>query len=299
MMIGGNTVKSKVLLSVFCLCLVIVLAGRWDGSGVSLAKPPKPMVIVSIVPQASFVQAVAGDLVDVVTMVPPGSSPANYAPTPQEMQSLSRAVTYFTIGVPTESTNILPKAREYNKNLKIASLAEEVEKVHPIRYFAPGKRDPHIWLSPRRAKTMVEFIATTLGTIDAKNKKVYQRNASAYQKQLDELDQKIQNSLNGLENKTFIVYHPAFGYFADDYGLIMLALEKDGKEATAKDLQEMTDRARQEKIRVIFYQKEFDSKQARAFAEEIGGKTEQIAPLAPNYIENLEKTALTFANVLK
>lgn len=276
--------------------LVVTFAGcnqKVDISGDKLT------VAVSIVPQETFVKAVAGDLVNVVTMIPPGKSPENYAPTPQEIELFSKSSIYFTIGVPTETQNILPKAKDINKNLKVISLADEVKKIYPEREFSPGNRDPHIWLSPKRVKIMVEVIARELSAIDSKNKVVYEKNAKEYIQKLDRLDKYIKASLSKLKNKTFIIYHPAFGYFADDYGLTMVSLEDEGKEATAKDLQNMVDRAKREKIKVIFYQAEIDSKQARVFAAEIGGKAIQVEPLAPDYIENLQRTTETFVNVLK
>jgi zinc transport system substrate-binding protein len=283
------------------LYLTLVLTGVMfiGNAGIVPAAGDKPTVGVSIVPQATFVKAVAGNLVEVVTMIPPGNSPGNYAPAPQEIQNLSNAGLYFTIGVPTEEANILPKSRELNKKLKIVNLPAEVEKIHAPRFFSPGKRDPHLWLSPKRAKTMVEIIARELSAFDPGHQAVYQKNAQIYLKKLDSLDQTIKNSFNGLTKKTFIVYHPAFGYFADDYGLTMLALEESGKEASAKNFQELVDIAKREQIKVVFYQKEFDSKQARALAAEIGGRVEEFAPLAPDYIKNLKKMAKLFAVVLK
>jgi len=103
--------------------------------------------------------------------------------------------------------------------------------------------------------------------------------------------------VKGIQIKKFMVYHPAFGYIADDYGLTMYALEEEGKESTVKHLQEMVDLAKREKIKVIFYQEEIDSRQSEAFAEEIGGTTVKLAPLAANYIENLESMAEAIAGV--
>ncbi|UNC93924.1 zinc ABC transporter substrate-binding protein [Candidatus Contubernalis alkalaceticus] len=259
----------------------------------------KLTVAVSIVPQEAFVKAVAGDLVEVVTMVPPGSSPANYEPAPKEMEGLSKSQIYFSIGVPTEQANILPGLKDLNEDIKIVSLAEEAAKIHPDRELAPGKRDPHIWLSPKRAKVMVETIYNELAALDHENQDIYQQNAREYLAQLDELDQKLKESADNLTSKAFIVYHPAFGYFADDYGLTMIALEEDGKEATAQRLQEVIDMAKEENIKVIFYQKEIDSKQSEALAEELGGRTEQVAPLSPDYIGNLEKFAATLKAVME
>lgn len=288
----------KKIAVIISLCVCFTFSGC-ASQPVSQTGNPKPLVAVSIVPQETFVKAVAGDLVDVVTMVPPGKSPENYAPIPQDIEKFSNASIYFTIGVPTESSNILPKSKELNKNIKIVKMNDEVKKTYAEREFVPGSRDPHIWLSPKRAKIMVEVILKELTEIDAKNKSVYEENAKKYILQLDELDQQIKNSLANLTNKTFIVYHPSFGYFADDYGLKMLSLEEEGKEATAKDYEQKINEAKQQGIKVIFYQAEIDSKQSKAFAGELGGSTEQVSPLAPDYIENLRKTADTFARILK
>jgi zinc transport system substrate-binding protein len=263
------------------------------------AKPARLTIGVSILPQSSFVKAVTGNLAEVVTMVPPGNSPGNYAPSPQEIQALSNARLYFTIGIPTEQANILPKSKELNSKMKVVNLPEAVEKIYPPRYFSPGKRDPHLWLSPKRVKVMVSTIAQELGRIDPRHQKTYRRNAQTYLKNLDRLDQKIKQSFNGITQKIFIVYHPAFGYFADDYGLKMVALEESGKESSAKNFQELIDLAKRKNIKVIYYQKEFDNKQARALAAEIGGRVEELAPLAPDYIENLERMAALLADNLR
>lgn len=261
-------------------------------------KDDKFTVAVSIIPQATFVKAVGGDLVDVVTMIPPGSSPANYAPSPKELTRFSDSSIYFSLGVPADMANILPKAKEFNPEMKVVKLFEEVAKVYKDREFAPGQRDPHIWLSPKRVKVMVKVITRELAEIDKENKAIYEKNANEYLNKLDKLDKEIRESLANLENRTFIVYHPAFGYFADDYGLKMLAIEKDGKEATPKRLQEIINIAKEKNIKAVFYQAEIDSKQSKAIAEEIGGKTVQVDPLASNYIENLQKTAEVFKSIL-
>lgn len=264
--------------------------------GEGTAEPAaKPIVAVSIVPEETFVKAVCGELAEVVTLVPPGSNPENYEPTPAEMEKFSKASVYFTVGVPTEEANILPNAGD----VKIVSLQDEVAAVYPDRTFEEGERDPHIWLSPKRAKVMVESIAQEMCALDAANAETYNKNAQAYIEQLDELDQTIKDALANVQNKKFVVYHPAFGYFADDYGLTMVALEEEGKEATPQHLQDVIDLAKSENIKVIFYQAEIDSSQSAAFAEELGGKTMQLSPLAADYIENLKAMAGLMAEVMQ
>jgi len=283
------------VLSLVIVCCFFFVTGCSSNKQAAKQTGEKTIIAVTIVPEKTFVEAVCKDLAQVITMVPPGNSPENYEPTPKEKELFSKAALYFSIGVPTEKANILPNIG----NVKVISFQDKVASVYSDRKFESGERDPHIWLSPKRVKVMVETIAQEMGELDKANKEIYTKNAAAYIKQLDEVDKQITSALNGVQSKKFIVYHPAFGYLADDYGLQMYALEKNGKEATAQQLQEMVDLAKKENIKVIFYQKEIDSKQSKAFAEEIGGKAIQLAPLDASYIGNLKKMAETMAEVMQ
>ncbi|WP_054695479.1 metal ABC transporter solute-binding protein, Zn/Mn family [Syntrophomonas palmitatica] len=286
--------KSRVLSAL--LCSVLLLASGCSSAKQKTAEPvgtqpARLCVAVSIVPEASYIKAIGEDLVEVETMVPPGASPENYAPSPQIMERLSLAKIYFAVGVPAETSGILPRLRQVNRQMKVVDLAAKVDQVYPAREISPGEKDPHRWMSPRRAQEMVRIIAQELALADPSNAEIYQKNARIYQAQLADLDQEIRNSLAKVKGRSFIVYHPAMGYFADDYGLKMIALEEEGKEANAHDLQAVIDKAKKENIRVVFYQAEMDSKQAKTLARELNGQAELIAPLAPDYIENLRKTA--------
>ena len=230
-----------------------------------------------------------------IAIVPPGNSPGNYEPTPQEMESFSRASIYFTIGVPTEKANILPKAED----MEIVDLPAKVAEEYPDREFSPGKRDPHIWISPKRAKVMVATIAETMAGLDAKNAQTYLDNAEAFLNELDRVDAEITETFAAIHNKTFIVFHPAYGYFADDYGLQMYALEEDGKEATPQHLQDMIDLAKAGNIKAVFSQAEIDSKQPDAFAEEIDGEKVILEPLSDDYIANLEHMTEAISGAMK
>lgn len=290
-----HSIKNYLLFIILLLVIYISIGCTQSTDGAD----DKKIVAVSIVPQESFVKEVAGELVEVITLIPPGSSPETYSPTPKELQKFSQASIYFTIGIPAEEANILPAAKDLSPDTKIVDLASIVSQEYPDREFAPGERDPHIWLSPKRVKVMIDVIQKELSALDPENSDTYRKNAEDYKARLDELDANIKEMLKDLQNKSFIVYHPAFGYFADDYGLEMISLEEEGKEATPQRFQELVEIAKSKGIKVIFHQAEVDSRQAKAFAEEIGGRTEKIEPLSPNYIENLEKMAKTIADALK
>ena len=257
------------------------------GGGETAVSEDGIVVAVSIVPEETFVKAVCGELVDTVVMIPPGYSPESYEPTPQEMVSFSKAAVYFTIGVPSEEQGILPAAGKATKVVPLHEICARTCEELQI----DGGRDPHIWLSPRRAAVMVQAIADEMSALDTENAETYNANAKSYIAELEAVDAELEQMLSGLGERSFIVFHPSFGYFAGDYGLEMLALEEHGKEATAERLAELTDYARDHGIKVIFHQAEVDSRQSAAFAEEIGGKAVKLDPLSGDYIDNLKAMA--------
>ncbi|MEG2915337.1 MAG: zinc ABC transporter substrate-binding protein [Oscillospiraceae bacterium] len=254
----------------------------------------KPIIAVAIPPLKSFVEAVCGDNMEVITIIPPGNSPENYEPTPKEKEEFSKAKIYFSIGVPTEEANVLPNVAQ---KTQIIYLEKEVAKKYDDIKIGEG-RDPHIWVSPKRAAVMVEVIVKEISLIDSENAKIYEENANKFLEELKSIDEEMSTILSEITNKKIIVFHPAFGYLAQDYGIEMYALEEEGKESTAKHLAEMIDFAKKENIKVIFYQAEIDSSQSKAFAEEIGGRTIMLSPLAENYIENLRLMAQTMKEAM-
>jgi zinc transport system substrate-binding protein len=240
-------------------------------------------VAVSILPQEAFVKSVGKDYVSVLTVIPPGYSPANYEPSAKTMADLSKVDVYFTIGVPTEAGNVLPDIEDLNK----VRLEEEVRNIYPDREFAPGNRDPHIWLSIKRVKVMVQIIADELSRLDPEKSEFYQDNASDYLEELETTHLEILELFTGKTMRKFMLFHPSFGYFADDYNLEMYALELDGKEATIKHLQDMIDLAKANEIQTVFHQAEIDSEQVRSFIEEIDAELVQLNPLSSDYINNI------------
>lgn len=240
-------------------------------------------IAVSIVPEIKLVQEVAGGRAQILCVIPEGGSPASYAPSPKALMQIRQASLYFTIGVASEALNIVGQLPE---SIKIVPLHEAAAKVYPDLMLGEG-RDPHIWLSPKRAIVMVQKIAEEISALDPENKAEYAKNALDYIEKLQGIDKEIQQIFAHSSQKTFMTFHPAFAYFADEYGLTMYTLEKYGKEASAKYLQECIDIAKKNDVRAIFYQKEIASRQVEAFAREIGGKAVMLNPLAKNYDENL------------
>lgn len=302
------------------MALVILLAGcssTASNEGVEADGPTdsqRLQVAVSIVPQATIVEAIAGDYVDVVTMIPPGNSPANYAPTQKEMAQLSESEIYFAIGVPTEVANILPLLESETYDVEVLHLDERVDAVYPARHFGEMEhdhdheadeeehdhgetsRDPHIWLSAKRIQLMAEEMAAALIKLDPEHEAEYTHNLETFLVTLKTTNDELETMLSHMEGETFLIYHPSLGYFADEYGLKMLALENDGKSATVQGMATVIDFARDHHIKTVFYQAEFDAKQAQLLAEEIGGEAVQLNPLSKELVSNLKEMGTLINN---
>jgi len=252
---------------------------------------------VTIMPQLEMVEAIAGKRVEVIEMIPKGFSPSNYAPSPAEMRAFNQASIYFSMGVPADIQNILPRAEE-RSDLEVVKLFKRIESKYPHRYFgedAAGGRDPHIWLSPPRVTLMVKIMRDELIEILPQYEAEFKENTEQYLDKLAAVDQENQELLSEYQGQEILVYHPSFGYFTEHYGLKMIAIEEEGKEPGPRQLQQVIEHARQEGIKNIFYQAEIDSSRTRAVAEELGGKIVQLNPLAQNYIDNLKVMAAEMA----
>ena len=278
----SNFKKLTALLLALLLLLSLTACGDEDG---------RPVIAVSIPPEADFVRAVAGEEFRVVTMVPPGYSPEAYEPTVRAMMDFADAEIFFSIGVPVETTALLPALDDGTRHVSLAAAA----RTQYADLMIGEERDPHIWLSPSRVALMIEAIVTALSERAPENATLYRQNADAYLASLSAADAAVRAALSASDVSEFIVYHPAFGYLAEEYGLTMHALEEHGGEVTPGRLAEMVDLARDRGIKVIFYQAETDSREAEAFAEEIGGRAVMLSPLSENYIENLTVMAEAIA----
>lgn len=246
-------------------------------------------VTVSIVPQRYFVERIGGDRVSVSVMVPPGFSPATYEPKPSQIKALRESEAYIRVGVPFEDA-WLERIAAANDDMLIVDQSQGIDRI--------GGTDPHIWLSPRLVKTQARTIGDGLVQIDPQNESLYRANLEAFLADLDELDAAIRESLAGTEGRKFMVFHPAWSYFARDYGLEMVPVEIGGSEPSAAEMADLVRTARENDIRVIFAQPEFNTRSAETIALEIGGRVLLISPLAPDWLDNLQRVADTFAWVL-
>lgn len=246
--------------------------------------------IVSIPPQAYFVERVGGAHVAVEVLAGPGQSPHAYEPTARQIASLRKAQVYFRIGAEFEK-GLLRKVMAVNGTMAIVDTREGIA----LRASgnAGGMPDPHIWLDPKRAKVQAATIAGALCRLQPGGRETFQENLRAFQDDLDRVDRKIADLLAPFRGGVFYVFHPAFGYFGDSYGLTQAAVETGGKEPSPKQLAALINRARREGVRIIFVQPQYPRHNAEAVARAVGGAVAPLDPLARDYLNNLEVMAET------
>lgn len=246
-----------------------------------ISKEEKIGVVVSILPLAEFVEQVGKDKVEVTVIVPPGADPHLFELTPVQLKKISQAQLYVEVGSGLNfELTWMDKIKLIYKDMLICNSSIGITLVD---------KDPHIWLSPRNAKTMVENISEALIKIDPLSQKYFKKNSIEYINKLDILDKEIKARLEGVKNRRFISYHPSWGYFAKEYDLIQIAIEDEGKEPSAASLAHIIDQTRAFNISIILVSPQFNIKSAEVVAKEVGAQIIIADPLSMDYIDNLRK----------
>jgi len=274
-------------------------------------------VFVSIAPQKYFVQQIGGDRVSVQVMIPPGASPHTYEPRPQQMAALAQARLYLAIGVPFEAV-WLDRLTAANPNLQVVhtdrgipkiAMADEVhlDGLTPAEQAVPqsaahgehGGLDPHIWLSPPLVRIQARTIRAALEQVDPRGREIYAHNGEMFIATVDRVDEELRKTFAGRQGQAFMVFHPAWGYLAQAYGLRQVPIEIEGKAPKAAQLQALITMARQLGIKAVFVQPQVSDRSARLIAREIGGEVVVADPLALDWPGNMRAVARQFAAALK
>jgi zinc transport system substrate-binding protein len=280
-----------------------------------------PAAFVTVAPQKYFVDKVSGGTVPVSVMVAPGSNPHAYEPRPRQMAELAKADMYFAIDDAFDRT-WLKRIMAANPKIDVVNTAEGVAKIPVPEHHHPGEDkhghdaghghaeeghdgedslDPHIWLDPALVRIQVGHIRDGLSRIDPGRAALYAANAESFLRELDELDREIRAVLAPLpqDRRTFLVFHPSWGYFARAYGLTQAAIEVGGKEPSPREMAQIIAMGRETGARVVFTQPQFSEKSARTIAAQIGATVLPLDDLSPDWAENMRKAARAFADALR
>lgn len=274
---------TKIIYSCSSVCLLLLLlscgGGRSSEEGV---------LTTSIEPLRYFVEQVVGDRYEVRSLMSAGNSPENYQLSARNMVELEESSLLFTVGTLGFERELLSKIAERTEALPYVPLVDDVELLHHEGCEVHGgEGDPHIWMSTENAREIVRRICQEMCAFDTAGIATYEANTAAALARIDELDGRIRSSLEGLTHRTFLIYHPALGYYAHDYGLQQLSIEKDGKRPSVQGLLLLEDECRAAEVRVVLVEKEYAGTTAKRVAEEIGAGYGVIDPLAYDWAEEM------------
>ena len=216
-----------------------------------VSPPSVPQVVVSVPPQAWFVERLAGDAVEIAVLLPPGASPAHHAPSMRELQALARARLYVRVGhpgFPLEGAWLDARLAE-RPDLRVVSAAEASRDDDP---------DPHTWVSPRQARSLVERLARELSQLLPSQADAIAANRTRLVAEIDRVDAELREKLADKRGGSFLVFHPAWGHLAREYGLVQIAIERHGKTPDPASLARLIREARDAGVRVVFAQPQFD-----------------------------------------
>lgn len=265
-------------------------------------------IAVSILPEKYFVERIGGDKVVVDVMIPPGANPAVYDPKPDQLRRLSECQIYFAVRVPFEGVWV-QKFRSMYSSLEVVDVTEGMELMDMVahtheesdeshgqehHHHEAGLKDPHVWLSPPYAILMAQNMLNAMMRKDPKNASYYQTNYDQLSLEIKDLDtelRKIFSAHASQSQRKFMVFHPAWGYFAKTYGLIQLPVELEGKEPKPAHLQKFIQMAQQQGLKVIFVQPQFSKKSAEIIAKSIGGRLVTLDPLSYDWFKTLREAA--------
>ena len=293
--------KSQFLLSLSFICLSLVSGCR---EATVESTTGKPIIYVPVAPYQEIASRVAGDAFEVRAFVPEAKDPHDYLPTPKEITKVSQAAVFFTGDLPYE-TGIVEKITAANSKIEVSSLTENIELLegsegehcdgedHSGHDHAHHDHefDPHLWLSPKMLKKQAALMADVMKNLKPDSSDQIDANLAKVEGDLDALDKQLAETLAFMKGQTFYVYHGAFAYFAQAYGLKQEAIELGGRSPEPKRLTELVKMAKAEGVKLIFVQPQFNQASAKSLADSIGGQVVEMDPLEQDVFASLKKIA--------
>ncbi len=259
------------------------------------APVPKLAVVVSLPPMARLIERIGGERVAVHTLALPGESAETFQPTDAQVSATLGARIFFRLGLPFEDGPSF-SALAARQSLLVVDLRQGIELLEDDHNHAP---DPHHWLSPRRLRIHVARIVAALSALDPAGRALFEQSAREIDAELAALDLAFKLLLAPHQGRAFFVFHPEWTYFAADYGLRQLAIERDGKEPSDRELTELIREARREKARAIFVPPQIASRGAHALAEVLGVPVLTLDALATDLPRTIENAANCIAAALE
>ena len=252
---------------------------------------------VSVPPLHYLAAQVGGNAVSVESIVPPGHNPVNYDPTPKQLQRSADSDIYIRSGVPFEQV-WMPRLEALNPGMLIVDARSNLPVASAAGHaHSPAAQDldPHVWTSPLNAIAISRQILQALLKVAPQHEQQFRLNQQQLELHLEKLHHAIAEQLKPFAGAAFLVFHPAWGYFAQTYGLQQVAIEYQGKEPGPRRLVSVIETARQQKIAFLLVQQQFSGNTAKVVADELGVELIRTDPLAYDLGATLQQMAAAIA----
>lgn len=248
-------------------------------------------IYVSITPLKSIVEEITCGDFEVRILVPQGASPETFEPTAKQIAELSDSHLLFQTGLIDFEQSLVGRVAEQTK---VVNLCEGVELMagscshhHHSHGHAHGI-DPHIWTSPKALMTMVDNVRDCIMREYPDSTK-YDVAADKLQQRIAELDRYCASRIDDAALRVMMIYHPAYTYYARDYGIEQIAIEHDGKEPSPRQLTTIVERAKSNGIGAILLQPQYSEDKVRSIAEECGAEIVVTDPLCEDIIAEIAR----------
>ena len=269
----------KIICSLILLCFSLVPVQAKD------------VLLVSIDPIAWILEEIAGKDYEIISIVHAGASPHTFEPTPRQLVNMSQAKVYFCLYLPFE-LQFLNALKNNNPAMVLVDLNENVEKLPSLHHgnhihsVSAIGFDVHTWLDPLNARHQAQTMLSSLISLNPARAAFYEANFVNLNNKLADLHETLTQELKPCQGRNFLVYHPAYAYFAHRYGLEEIPVEFEGKQPSPKQLMSLHNLVAKGKMTILLLQPQYPH--AGDWAVGIGVQAVAIDPLNKNYVENLK-----------
>ena len=246
-------------------------------------------IFVTITPMQSLIEEITMGDFDVEVIVPKGASPETFEPTPKQVTSFSNAEFIFSTGLIDFEQSLV---KRIDGKAELVNLSKDIELIAGScscgNHHHKHGIDPHIWTSPRALRTMVTNAHDAIIAHYPDSVK-YTEATERLLERIAELDNYCATRIEAAGVEAIMIYHPAYTYFARDYGIEQIAIENDGKEPSLRQTTALIERAKEHNIKSILRQPQYSEDKVRAIATDVGAEVITTDPLSEDILGEIKR----------
>lgn len=271
----------KIATFIICALLIVGCTTKSDSD--------KKTIFVTITPMQSIIEEITAGDFDIEVIVPKGASPETFEPTPKQVTSFSDAEFIFSTGLIDFEQSLIERIGD---DAEVVNLSNGIELIAGSCSHGNHKHkhgvDPHIWTSPRALRTMVTNAHKAIMAHYPDSVK-YTEATGRLLERIDVLDTYCATRIKAEGVEAMMIYHPAYTYYARDYGIEQIAIEHDGKEPSLRQTTALIEKAKEHGVKAILRQPQYSEDKVRAIANDAGAEIITTDPLAEDILGEIER----------